>query len=298
MALALGGVAAPALGQSLPQGGTVVGGSGSIQQINPSLLQIQQNTQSLSIDWQSFSIGAGNIVRFVQPSADSIALNRVLGPDPSLIFGQIQANGRVVILNPNGIYFGPSSRVDVSGLVATTANVRNEDFMAGSLKFDLASANADARVVNEGVISVAQGGFAVLAATSVQNTGRIVANGGTVVLAGTKTFTVDFHGDGLLSFAATGLVEQAPSGASALVENSGVIEAAGGRVLMTARAARGVLDNVINTTGIVVATSAAMVNGEIVIDGGDNGIVNVNGLVDASGRGTGQTGGTVKVLGE
>lgn len=298
LAVALGGLAAPAFAQTLPQGGTVVGGSGSIEQLSSTLLQIQQNSQQLAIDWQSFNVGAGSIVRFLQPGADSIALNRVIGSDPSQIFGQIQANGRVVILNPNGIYFGASSRVDVSGLVATTANIRTEDFMAGRLLFDQASANADARVVNEGIVSVADGGFAVLAAAGVANTGRIVAASGNVVLAGTKTFTIDFHGDGLLSFAATGLVEQAPSGATALVENSGVIEVPGGRVLMTARAARDVLDNVINTTGIVVATSAQMVNGEIVIDGGTAGAVNVAGTLDASGRGAGQTGGTVKVLGE
>jgi filamentous hemagglutinin family protein len=298
LAVALGGVSLPVDGQTLPQGGAVVGGSGSILQVNPSHLQILQNTHSLAIDWQSFNVGAGSIVRFLQPDSSSIALNRVLGPDPSRIFGQIQANGQVVILNPSGIYFGPNSRVDVSGLVATTANVRNQDFMLGRFKFDRASANADARVVNEGVISVAQGGFAVLAGAGVRNAGQIVANGGTVVLAGTKTFAIDFHGDGLLSFAATGLVEQVPSGATALVDNSGVIEAVGGRVLMTARAARNVLDNVINTTGLVVATSAQLVNGQIVIDGGDVGIVNVAGTLDASGNGAGETGGTVKVLGE
>ncbi len=299
LALALGSsLAGPAFAQNLPQGGTVTGGSGTIQQIDANLLQIQQNTQNMSIDWQSFNVGPSGIVRFLQPSSSSIALNRVIGNDPSAIYGQIQANGQVILLNPKGIYFGPNSSVDVNALVATTANIRNDDFMAGRLHFEQGSGDPDARVVNAGLVSVAQGGFAILAAAGVQNTGRIVANGGTVVLAGTKTFTVDFHGDGLLSFAATGTVEQAPSGASALVDNSGIVEAAGGRVLMTARAARDVLANVINTTGIVVAHTAQMVNGEIVIDGGDNGIVNVGGTLDASGRGAGETGGTVKVLGE
>jgi filamentous hemagglutinin family protein len=299
LALVLGGgLYGPAFGQTLPQGGVVVGGSGSIQYTNPNLLTINQSSDHLAIDWQSFSIGAGQTVRFVQPSSSALALNRVIGADPSQIFGQIQANGRVILLNPNGIYFGPSSHVDVNALIATTAGIRTDEFMAGTLRFDQATANADARVVNEGLVSVAQGGFAVLAASAVQNSGRIVANGGTVVLAGTPTFAVDFHGDGLLHFAATGVVDRAPAGAAALVDNSGAIEAAGGRVLLTARAARDVLDNVINTSGIVVATTAQMVNGEIVIDGGDSGIVNVSGTLDASGRGTGDTGGTVKVLGE
>ncbi|MCA3263452.1 MAG: filamentous hemagglutinin N-terminal domain-containing protein [Telmatospirillum sp.] len=298
LALAVVGISAPGLAQTLPQGGNVVGGAGTITQTNPNQLTINQASQNLAIDWQSFSIGANNIVRFVQPSTSAVALNRVLNGDPSQIYGQIQANGQVVIMSPNGIVFGPNSRVDVNALVATTANISTLDFMAGKLLFDQASSDANARVVNQGVISVAQGGFAVLAAANVSNQGQIIANGGTVVLGGTKTFAIDFHGDGLLKFAATGVVDQKPAGADALVENAGSIEANGGRVLLTARAARSVLDNVINTSGIVVAKSAQLVNGEIVIDGGDSGIVSVNGTLDASGASSGERGGTVKVLGE
>lgn len=297
LALAVG-FSVPGLAQTLPQGGNVVGGAGTITQTAPNQLTINQASQNLAIDWQSFSIGANNIVRFVQPSTSAVALNRVLNGDPSQIYGQIQANGQVVIMSPNGIVFGPNSRVDVNALVATTANISTLDFMAGKLLFDQASSDANARVVNQGIISVAQGGFAVLAAANVSNQGQIIANGGTVVLGGTKTFAIDFHGDGLLKFAATGVVDQKPTGADALVENSGSIEANGGRVLLTARAARSVLDNVINTTGIVVARTASLVNGEIVIDGGDSGIVHVAGTLDASGAATGESGGTVKVLGE
>jgi filamentous hemagglutinin family protein len=297
LALAVG-FSVPGFAQTLPQGGNVVGGSGTITQTAPNQLTINQATQNLAIDWQSFSIGPNNIVRFVQPSTSAVALNRVLNGDPSQIYGQIQANGQVVIMSPNGIVFGPSSRIDVNALVATTANISTLDFMAGKLLFDQASSDANARVVNQGIISVAQGGFAVLAAANVSNQGQIIANGGTVVLGGTKTFAIDFHGDGLLKFAATGVVDQKPVGADALVENSGSIEANGGRVLLTARAARSVLDNVINTTGIVVAKTASLVNGEIVIDGGDSGIVRVAGTLDASGAAAGEAGGTVKVLGE
>ena len=288
----------PARAQTLPQSGTVVGGAGTIQQTSSTQLTINQSSQNLSIDWQSFSIGAGHIVRFNQPNSSALALNRVIGPDPSQIFGQIQANGRVVIMNPAGIYFGPSSMVDVNGLVATTARMSQADFLAGTLNFSLASGDLNARVINEGAINVAQGGFAVLAAAAVENKGTVIAQGGTIVLAGTPTFTLDFFGDGLLKFAATGVVTQAPNGATALVENSGTLSANGGRVLMTARAARDVINNVINTTGIVEARSARLENGEIVIDGGDNGIVSVNGRVDVSGTAADATGGNVTVLGE
>jgi filamentous hemagglutinin family protein len=283
--------------QALPTGGNVVGGSGSISQTSANQLTINQNSATLSIDWQSFSVGAGNIVRFIQPDSSALALNRVIGPDPSMIFGQIQANGRVVIMNPAGIYFGPSAMVDVNGLVATTSRMNQADFLAGNLNFSLAG-DVDARVINEGFVNVAHGGFAVLSAAAVENKGTIVAQGGTVVLAGTPTFTLDFFGDGLLKFASTGTVNQAPSGANALVENSGTVQANGGRVLMTARAARDVINNVINVTGIVEARSARIENGEIVIDGGENGVVSVNASLDVSGQTTDATGGTIKVLGE
>ncbi|MBN9496725.1 MAG: filamentous hemagglutinin N-terminal domain-containing protein, partial [Alphaproteobacteria bacterium] len=245
---------------------------------------------------QSFSIGAGNIVRFIQPDSSSLALNRVIGPDPSMIFGSIQANGRVVIMNPAGIYFGPSAMVDVNGLVATTSRMNQADFLAGNLNFSIAG-DVNARVINEGFVNVAQGGFAVLSAAAVENKGTIVAQGGTVVLAGTPTFTLDFFGDGLLKFASTGTVNQAPTGANALVDNSGTVQANGGRVLMTARAARDVINNVINVTGIVEARSARIENGEIVIDGGENGTTVVAGRLDVSGNEADAKGGNVTVLG-
>ncbi len=287
----------PAKAQALPTGGNVVGGSGTISQTGANQLTINQNSSTLSIDWQSFSVGAGNIVRFIQPDSSSLALNRVIGPDPSMIFGSIQANGRVVIMNPAGIFFGPTAMVDVNGLVATTSRMNQADFLAGNLNFSIAG-DVNARVINEGFVNVALGGFAVLSAAAVENKGTIVAQGGTVVLAGTPTFTLDFFGDGLLKFASTGTVNQAPTGANALVENSGTIQADGGRVLMTARAARDVINNVINVTGIVEARSARVENGEIVIDGGENGIVSVNATLDVSGQAADAKGGTIKVLGE
>ncbi len=282
--------------QALPTGGNVVGGSGTISQTSANQLTINQNSATLSIDWQSFSVGAGNIVRFIQPDSSSLALNRVIGPDPSMIFGSIQANGRVVIMNPAGIFFGPTAMVDVNGLVATTSRMSQADFLAGNLNFSIAG-DVNARVINEGFVNVAQGGFAVLSAAAVENKGTIVAQGGTVVLAGTPTFTLDFFGDGLLKFASTGTVNQAPTGANALVENSGTIQADGGRVLMTARAARDVINNVINVTGIVEARSARIENGEIVIDGGENGTTVVAGRLDVSGNEADAKGGNVTVLG-
>ncbi len=88
-----------------PQGGQITAGSGSIQQAGPNTTQINQTSNSLSIDWQSFDVGAQETVRFVQPGRDAAALNRIFNQNPSEILGRIDANGRVFLMNPNGIIF-------------------------------------------------------------------------------------------------------------------------------------------------------------------------------------------------
>lgn len=131
-----------------------------------------------------------------------------------------------------------------------------------------------------------------------ENTGTVKAQLGSIVLGGARSFVIDLHGDRLLSYQITGPVDRAPDGVSALVDNSGTLSAPGGRVYLTARAVKGAIDHVINTTGIVEARSARLVNGEIVIDGGGANAVTSSGTLDASGKGAGESGGTVKVLGE
>jgi filamentous hemagglutinin family protein len=281
-----------------PTGGQVVAGSAAISNGAPGTLNIQQSSHRAIINWQSFSIGAGETVNFLQPAASSVVLNRVLGNDPSALFGRLNANGTVMLVNPNGVVFGPTARVDVGGLVATTANIRNADFMAGRHVFDLASPNANAGVVNEGQISIHDSGLAALVAPSVRNAGVIEARLGRVALGGARSFTLDFHGDGMLSFSAGSAVDSAPAGASALVLNTGAIRADGGTVMLSAQAVKGVIDDVINTTGIVSATSVASHNGRIVLSGGGAGSVAVGGRVDASGQAAGQGGGTVTVTGD
>ncbi len=263
---------------------------------------ITQSTQKAILNWQSFSIPAGNSVVFDQLGPGAIALNRVLGPSASLINGSLTANGQVWLINPNGILFGAGSSVNVAGLIATTSDIRDQDFLTGNYAFGIASGNSSATVVNQGSIKIRRGGSAVLSGPGVANSGLIEATLGTVALGSGNGFTIDFHGDKLLSFAISQPVTTAPTDASghplpALVSNSGTIAASGGQVLMTAAAARGVVDNVINMSGAVVATTAHEVDGAIIIDAGANGAAAVSGTLDASGRQAGETGGTVKILG-
>jgi filamentous hemagglutinin family protein len=286
-----------------PTGGNVVGGSATIIDRGNGTLDINQSTGKAIINWKDFSIGANETVNFRQPGGKSVTLNRVVGNDPSAIFGRLNANGTVMLVNPNGVVFGKGARIDVGGLVATTANISDKDFLAGNYKFNQASSKANAAIVNEGTISIKDSGLAALVAPSVRNSGVIQAKLGRVALAGANTVTVDFQGDGLLSFDATSTVNELPKDAngkpvSALVTNSGVIRADGGTVLLTARAVKGVIDNVVNTDGIISAQSVGMQNGKIVLSGGDAGTVKIAGTVDATGVGAGQQGGKVVVTGE
>ncbi|KOQ31771.1 hypothetical protein ABW36_17425, partial [Achromobacter xylosoxidans] len=286
-----------------PTGGNVVAGGATINDRGNGTLDINQSTGKAIINWKDFSIGANETVNFRQPGSNSITLNRVVGNDPSAIFGRLNANGTVMLVNPNGVLFGKGARIDVGGLVATTANISDKDFLAGKYKFDKPSSKANAMIVNEGTISIKDSGLAVLVAPAVRNSGVIEAKLGRVALAGAKTVTVDFHGDGLLSFDATSTVNELPRDAdgkpvSALVTNAGVIRADGGTVLMTARAVKGVIDNVVNTDGIVSARAVGTQNGKIVLSGGDAGTVNVAGTVEATGANAGERGGKVVVTGE
>ncbi len=154
----------------------------------------------------------------------------------------------------------------MGGLIATTSDMRDADFLAGKYEFAIASRNPNATVVNQGSIKAATGGSAVLSGARVVNDGVIEAKFGKVVLAGANAFSVDFDGDNLIRFAIAAPVSETPKDvtgepAPALVSNSGTIAAQGGKILLTARAARSVVNNVINSTGIIEANSASMQNG-------------------------------------
>lgn len=178
-----------------PTGGVVAAGSATISGGTGSMT-INQTSQNAVLNWQSFSIGANEAVRFIQPNSASVALNRVLGNDPSNILGSLTANGKVFLVNPNGILFGRGASVNVGGLVASTLDINNSDFMAGRYKF---AGTSTASIVNQGTIHAADGGYVALLGANVSNEGVIAAKLGSVVLAGGKAMTLDVAGDGLLN---------------------------------------------------------------------------------------------------
>src|SRR6185503_15525961 len=211
---------------ALPAGGAVSAGTATIA-VTPGRTTINQSSQNAAINWQSFSIGRTEAVQFVQPGSSSVALNRVLGPDPSSILGSLSANGKVFLVNPNGILFGQGAQVNVGGLVASTRGIADADFMAGRYRF---TGQGSGSVINQGTIN-ADGGYVALLGASVSNEGVISARLGTVVLAAGNAMTLDVAGDGLLNLTVN-------EGAfNALVSNGGLIRADGGNVMLTAQAA-------------------------------------------------------------
>ncbi|HIJ63083.1 MAG TPA: filamentous hemagglutinin N-terminal domain-containing protein, partial [Rhodospirillaceae bacterium] len=199
-----------------PAGGQVVAGQAGITASGLNTV-IQQNSAKAIINWQAFSLGLNESLNFRQPDAGAIALNRVVGANASSLLGTLSANGQVWIINPNGMLFGPGAQVNVAGLLATTTDISDQNFLAGNYQFDKPSPNAAAAISNWGRIQATDGGYAVLAGPAVNNAGTVTANLGSVVLGGAKTFAVDFFGDKLLSFALTGPADQ-PS-----VVNSGTL---------------------------------------------------------------------------
>lgn len=268
-----------------PQGGQVVAGSASIRQETAAKVGVTQTTDKAIIDWQKYSIGANEHVQYYQPSASSVTLNRVVGHDPSQILGRLTANGQVFLVNPNGIFFGKNAQIDVAGLVASTHNIRNEDFLAGKYNFNIPG-NPGAAVINEGAIRIADTGIAAFVAPSVANRGVIVAKLGKVMLASANGFTLDFTGDQLLTFLVSDEVAKTAfdlegKQLTSFVENSGRIEAHGGYVLLTAKAAENAIHGVINQSGVIEATTVGTHNGEIILNAGKRSL-SVSGTLDAS----------------
>ncbi|ECC6262203.1 filamentous hemagglutinin N-terminal domain-containing protein [Salmonella enterica] len=269
------------LAADLPTGGQIVGGQGSIS-TSGNQMTIHQQTQNMATNWHSFDIGKNNTVQFVQPDSSSVALNRVTGASGSQIMGTLKANGQVFILNPNGVLFGKNARVDVGGLVASTKNISTADFMKGQYTLS-GEGNPGAQVINQGSLTTSKGGYIVLAGERVSNSGTVTTPGGKTVLAAGKTVTLQLDNGGLTSVSVNGSV------VNALVENRGLISASNGQVYLTAKGQDMLLNTVVNNSGTVEAKGLVSRAGEIVLDGGDSGVVSQSGQLLADSQ-TGQGG--------
>jgi len=270
-----------------PVGGNISAGTGAIDQAGTSTT-ITQQSQSLAIDWQSFNVGTGETVNFIQPNVFSIALNRVLGQDPSSILGNLTANGQVFIINPNGILFGSTAQVNVGGLTASTLNISDADFITGNFSFSNGGVAGD--ITNQGNLTAVEGGYIALIAPKVVNEGAITVtsgtvNSGSVLMAAGDQVTLTLNNGSLLSYTLDhGAID-------ALAENKQLIQADGGQIILTAKAADVLSNVVVNNTGLIQAQTVQNIGGVIkLLSDAQVGAVNVSGTLDASAPDTGNGG--------
>ncbi len=294
----------PVTPQAGPEGGVVTAGSGTVARPDARTTNIQQHSQNLILNWDSYNVQANEAVNYRQPNANAQALNRILDHNPSQIFGQINANGKVLLVNPNGVFFKPGARVNVGGLVASGLNISDQDFLAGKYHFANAEGNPGA-VINQGLIQAATGGAVSLIGGAVKNEGAILAHAGQVNLVAGRAMTMDFDGDGLIQFAVTEELLERAEGLEAAVSNTGAIKAEGGAVLLKGRAARDVFTQVVNNSGVIGAGRVESNGGVIrlVAEGPGNSLINTGTLNAASEKGAGgavklEAGGQVEVSGE
>ena len=266
---------------ALPEGGQVAAGQAAITTAGSTMTIAQQTAQAI-INWQNFGIGSGEAVHINQPNSQAILLNRVIGSNPSEIFGQLTANGQVILVNPNGVFFRPGSSVDVGGLTASTLNIANEDFLKGQLRFAGDSQNP---VINAGSLT-AQNGYVNLLAKEVVNEGIIAAQTGSVNLAAGSGMSLDYNGDGKMTVAVTDGAYQSA------VANKKLIQADGGLVVMTASGKDALMDSAVNNSGMIQADTLGKATGQISLTG-DN--IATTGTISADGGSNGH-GGTIKII--
>jgi filamentous hemagglutinin family protein len=263
-------------GLANPLGPQVVNGQVSFAQ-QGNTLAITNSPNSI-INWQSFSINPGEITRFIQQNPNSSVLNRIVGQDPSQILGALQSNGRVFLINPNGVIFGQGARVDVNGLVASTLNLSNQDFLTGRLNFT--AGDKAANIQNQGAITTPSGGQVYLIASNVENSGIIASPSGDVVLAAGHTVK-------LVDSANPDLHVVLSAGESRAI-NVGQIIAQGGKI--------GIYGALINQRGLVNANSVVVgENGKIVFRASRDTLLEAGSRTSATGAGKG---GDIRILGE
>jgi len=262
-----------------PAGGQVVGGSGSISQSGLNTT-INQTSQNMAIDWQSYNLNANERVQYLQPNSSSISLNRILSQNGSTIAGRIDANGQVILVNPNGIFFTPTSIINVGGIIASGLNIQPNDFMNGHYMFNEVL-DTDGAVINSGIINASLGGNVALIGKQVENDGFIVANLGAATLAAGKQAVLTFDQDGLLGVRISKEILQEELGIDPAVINRGEINAEGGRVLLTASTSQDIFSQAVNTGDLDQSTSVVVhADGSFTLGGGAD-VINT-GRIDTS----------------
>lgn len=260
------------LSYAAPTGGVVSSGSATINTSGTNTT-INQSTQKAIINWQDFSIGKNETVDFKQPNASAITLNRVVGSNKSILEGTLNANGKVYLVNQNGVLISKGAKVNTAGFLASTLNITDENFNKGNFVFSGNGAQGD--VINLGTITAKEEGYVVLLGRQVSNEGTIIATKGTVALSSGNKITLNFNGSSLVD------VTIDEGTLNALVETKQAIIADGGKVILTAKAADDLIASQVNIEGLVQAQTIDDLKGDIKIYA-YGGTTTVVGTLDAS----------------
>ena len=283
--LIAGQIASPSA-QAAPEGGVVVGGKGTINTQDLTTI-VDQKTDLLAIDWDSFNLTEEELVKFLQPNSSSIVLNRILDQSPTTIRGTIEANGHVIIANPRGVLFTENATINVGAITAAGLNISPADFMKGEFSFNAEDGSAGF-VVNRGLINASS---AVMVGRQVTNAPSGLISAEMVSLAAADEAVLTFDADGLIGVKITKEVMENALGVDSAVLNEGNLD--GAQVLMDAQVSGELFTSAVNNKGTVRAQGIDTSGGKIRLFGAGSSVVN-SGQLDASG----QSGGEVVINGD
>ncbi|PRJ64519.1 filamentous hemagglutinin N-terminal domain-containing protein [Haemophilus influenzae] len=270
--------AAYASTQDFPQNENVVFGTATVSQTE-NKMTINQTTPTTQINWDSFDIGKKKEVQFTQPTANSVAYNRVIGGNASHIQGKLTANGKVYLANPNGITITKGAEINVAGLLATTKDLEQISESGNSYQFTRKAKDGqelkEGQVLNQGKITAQD--FVVLNGDKVINEGEInveknAVNNGKVYLSSGEDFTFTLP-DSVISVA---LEDNAVQG---IVKNEGIIKA--GEITLSAKGRKQALDSLVVNNGVLEATKVSNRKGKIVLSADE---IKLNGKSDIKGE--------------
>ena len=285
---------------ALPDVQNVAAGDVSFEH-HDSTMDITASDRSI-INYNTFNIASQETVNFIQPSSTATVLNRIFQGSPSEIFGNLNANGIIFLINTSGIIFGRDASVNVGGLIASALDIADNDFLSGNYHFFRDSGVNPATVINEGDIRASQGGSVALIGGAVKNAGTIDAYLGSIALASGDQVTVSFTPDQLISVAVDEGTSQeviGPDGEriASGVENTGTVSANGGVVKLQAKQVLDIFDQAVNQQGVVEARSVAVRHGVVELAGEGGTVVN-EGTVDVSGTEENSNAGAVDIQGK
>ena len=269
----------------LPSGNTTITGDISITSDTQTMTIDQQSNQAI-IEWNSFNIGENNTVTFQQPSSSSSTLNRVISGNPTTLAGALNANGKVFVVNENGVYFTPTATINAHSFAASTLSLSNDNFLNNIFSFSSSNQSLLKSVINKGSITTLDGGFTALLGGAVNNEGTINANLGKVGLGAGKEITLDLSGDKFLQVAvpldtATTVVDNEGNTLDSLISHSGATNA--NTIELDVGSVKNILSQTVNIPGSMVASSAEQKNGKIILSGG--GTTTINGSLQAKSQG-------------